>query len=604
MAQRALTEEQREKRREQSKAHYWANREKHNAYQRAYYKANRPKKRVQAAATYQRNRTQRLAYNTTPPRQEYNQSYRLKHRDRLNDYNKAHYRTHRQERVEYGKARYAANADEFKHYAKNYRATHREVVHARNLSYISRNRQKVREKNAKWIKNNPERYKAAHKAWVKANQESIKRTLQIRQTQVKKSANITLQDWIEIVAAHDGRCHYCGIKNVSLTQDHILSLRRGGLHEKSNIVPACGPCNSSKGWKFDWHAARATTDERGCSVMAGKRKGDDLGWLDAWPRHPKTATPTAKALLASATFTAAASAPAEWGGSAPGGIRRHQVARCRWCGGRFVQVFGYQWLCETPACGDRQIAHAIPRDTPVEGVSPYAFSAAAVSSGCRKSSSEAAPVHGAAGVSKSLFGRMYAYKRCRDIPGFRALLLRASYSQLTTNHMQYIPAEATEIGFKWTGLSGPNARQAHFAHNGDLPTSILFMGYCQDEGDIAQHIGPEWDSCYWRRASVSFSAAIREITARDRGSATSRPWREPRGIKGQTRILTNPGGRSMQYLKEFYLDKNPSLADYPDYNPAHYAQMQGEIADNPYLDEEYRATTLGASRHDARRSVG
>lgn len=42
-----------------------------------------------------------------------------------------------------------------------------------------------------------------------------------------------------------GPCVYCG--NTATTVDHVRPLARGGWEHESNLVPACGPCNFSKG---------------------------------------------------------------------------------------------------------------------------------------------------------------------------------------------------------------------------------------------------------------------------------------------------------------------------------------------------------------------
>jgi len=55
----------------------------------------------------------------------------------------------------------------------------------------------------------------------------------------------TAEDWLEIVAQHKNRCHYCGKRRV-LTLDHVIPLSKGGKHVKENIVPACRSCNSRK----------------------------------------------------------------------------------------------------------------------------------------------------------------------------------------------------------------------------------------------------------------------------------------------------------------------------------------------------------------------
>ena len=45
-----------------------------------------------------------------------------------------------------------------------------------------------------------------------------------------------------------GICHYCGgqFSPRELTMDHLVPLARGGRSVKSNVVPCCKQCNSSK----------------------------------------------------------------------------------------------------------------------------------------------------------------------------------------------------------------------------------------------------------------------------------------------------------------------------------------------------------------------
>ena len=56
---------------------------------------------------------------------------------------------------------------------------------------------------------------------------------------------LTAADWLDIVKRAKGRCYYCKRKR-KLTLDHVIPLSKGGKHDKSNVVPACGPCNSIK----------------------------------------------------------------------------------------------------------------------------------------------------------------------------------------------------------------------------------------------------------------------------------------------------------------------------------------------------------------------
>lgn len=63
-------------------------------------------------------------------------------------------------------------------------------------------------------------------------------------------------EWRETVIFFGGTCCYCGRslrRGETLTRDHLVAWSDGGITEQSNIVPACGSCNSSKGDK-EWRA--------------------------------------------------------------------------------------------------------------------------------------------------------------------------------------------------------------------------------------------------------------------------------------------------------------------------------------------------------------
>ncbi len=61
-----------------------------------------------------------------------------------------------------------------------------------------------------------------------------------------------------------GPCVYCGSPAESV--DHVVPLNRGGWEHESNLAPACGSCNGSKGDRLlvEWdrekveHAARVS----------------------------------------------------------------------------------------------------------------------------------------------------------------------------------------------------------------------------------------------------------------------------------------------------------------------------------------------------------
>lgn len=56
---------------------------------------------------------------------------------------------------------------------------------------------------------------------------------------------LTAAEWKMVLQAAKGRCYYCA-KAAKLTIDHVIPLSRGGQHTRTNVVPACQPCNSKK----------------------------------------------------------------------------------------------------------------------------------------------------------------------------------------------------------------------------------------------------------------------------------------------------------------------------------------------------------------------
>lgn len=53
------------------------------------------------------------------------------------------------------------------------------------------------------------------------------------------------EQWTALQHAWAG-CAYCGAIGKPLQRDCVLALSRGGRYTLDNIVPVCGPCNTSK----------------------------------------------------------------------------------------------------------------------------------------------------------------------------------------------------------------------------------------------------------------------------------------------------------------------------------------------------------------------
>lgn len=111
---------------------------------------------------------------------------------------------------------------------------------------------KGREDARRWRESNPGKAKDVRRRHYERNKEAIAAAGAEKNARRKArytAGDVTLDTWRAVIAMHDGCCVYCG-ERARMTMDHIVPLSRGGEHSLSNLVPACGSCNSSKGAKL------------------------------------------------------------------------------------------------------------------------------------------------------------------------------------------------------------------------------------------------------------------------------------------------------------------------------------------------------------------
>jgi 5-methylcytosine-specific restriction endonuclease McrA len=108
--------------------------------------------------------------------------------------------------------------------------------------------QKLAVKRAKYYRNR-ERICTQTRASQKRHREAGRSRVQRRRARLAgtNSPGVSASDWRAIVKAFCGKCVYCGRNDLPLTRDHKTPIARGGLDDFDNVIPACGPCNSSKG---------------------------------------------------------------------------------------------------------------------------------------------------------------------------------------------------------------------------------------------------------------------------------------------------------------------------------------------------------------------
>jgi 5-methylcytosine-specific restriction endonuclease McrA len=113
-----------------------------------------------------------------------------------------------------------------------------------------------KERSLRWAKENPDKTKEIRSKYGKTPKGVInnKNCCHRRRELVLHGEGVTLEQWTKILDIQNRRCNGCGRKfgkRLKATEDHIIPLSKGGLHEFENIQALCGRCNSTKNANLD-----------------------------------------------------------------------------------------------------------------------------------------------------------------------------------------------------------------------------------------------------------------------------------------------------------------------------------------------------------------
>ena len=169
---------------------------------------------------------------------------------------------------------------------------------------------------------------------------------------------------------------------------------------------------------------------------------------------------------------------------------------------------------------------------------------------------------GARGGGKSWSVRTKAKILAVTYKGIKILIVRRTYPELVNNHINQLCEELH-------GLARYNKSEKIFTFpNG---SSIKF-GYCNNDKDLDQYQGAEYDVVFLDEATQLQEMWIKKITACVRGVNDF-----PKRIY----YTCNPGGASHGYFKRLFIDKQYEGAEVPD----DYCFIQALVTDNKALME-------------------
>ena len=169
---------------------------------------------------------------------------------------------------------------------------------------------------------------------------------------------------------------------------------------------------------------------------------------------------------------------------------------------------------------------------------------------------------GARGGGKSWSVRTKAKILAASYAGIKLLIVRRTFPELVNNHINQLREELH-------GLARYNKTEKVFTFpNG----STIKFGYCNNDKDLDQYQGAEYDVIFLDEATQLQELWIKKITACVRGVNEF-----PKRIY----YTCNPGGASHGYFKRLFIDKQYEAGE----DPEDYSFIQALVTDNKALME-------------------
>ena len=170
---------------------------------------------------------------------------------------------------------------------------------------------------------------------------------------------------------------------------------------------------------------------------------------------------------------------------------------------------------------------------------------------------------GARGGGKSWSVQNKSIRLCLRYKGIKCLIVRRTYPELMNNHIMPLQDKLPR------SIARYNKTEKLFKFfNG----STIKFGYCNNDGDLGQYQGAEYDVIFFDEATQLQEMWIKKIIACVRG-VNSFPKR--------IYYTCNPGGASHGYFKRLFIDKKYEKGEVPE----DYTFIQALVTDNKALME-------------------
>lgn len=199
-------------------------------------------------------------------------------------------------------------------------------------------------------------------------------------------------------------------------------------------------------------------------------------------------------------------------------------------------------------------------------------------------------LEGGRGSGKSKCMRFDNYMRALTIPRFRGMILRRTTGELKTSHLNFVPFEAAQLGLPAAAWHATDML-LRFPANG----SQVRFGHAEDGDALLKFLSTEAEMVSIDElATFQFEQAMLIQTS----------LRSPiPGYKPQFKAGTNPIGPGAGWVKRFFIQKNITTDELPDYDPNDVLAIHANASDNTYVDVAHYTKILNSLPSEAMRKA-
>lgn len=182
-------------------------------------------------------------------------------------------------------------------------------------------------------------------------------------------------------------------------------------------------------------------------------------------------------------------------------------------------------------------------------------------------------MEGPRGTGKSLCERWDMHMRALAYPGYTYLMLRRTMPELRKSHLLFIQREMERFkGFNKGSVYLKGTSEAHYGNG-----SIGLFGHCETEADIERYLSAQFCAIVFDEITTFEWEMVGRI-------GSSCRVEEGSGLIAIVRGGTNPLGVSADDVYRYFIGKDITPDEDPEYNPNDWGSIRVEREDNRYLD--------------------